>query len=124
MTLLRLTVALFILAGSPAVTTADEATATFAAPLDRVWAVTGSVLKSLGWEIEKSDRTIGWITTESQRVEGEDSGVYAKGTRHRLPITMKETGGRTAVAVDKDEPLATTDRSVERELLTALGLAL
>jgi hypothetical protein len=130
------TVAMVMLVAAPA-SAAEEVTATFAAPVARVWTVTQSVLKSLGWEVEKSDQAVGWITTESRRLEGEDYGVYAKGTRHRLRITMKETGGNTTVAVertlfkrerilwmDKDEPLAATDRSVERDFLAALGRAL
>ena len=96
------------------------------------------MLKQLGWDIEKSDRTIGWITTDSRRVEGEDYGVYAKGTRHRLVVRLKAAGtNRTTVEVernvfkrerilwiDKDEPLIVTDQTVEKAVLAAIGKAL
>jgi hypothetical protein len=129
-------VVLIVSARSPAA--ADEVTGTFAAPVDRMWTVTQSLLRSLGWDIDKSDQTIGWITTESRRLDGEDSGVDAKGLRHRLRIKLKDAGaGRTRVGVerelfkrerilwmDKDEALTTTDRSVERDFLAELGRAL
>jgi hypothetical protein len=96
------------------------------------------VLKQLGWDIEKSDQSNGWINTESRSVNGEDYGVYAKGTRHRLVIRFKAAGtNRTTVTVeralfnrerilwiDKDEPLTTTDQSVEKSVLAAIGKAL
>ena len=111
---------------------------TFSAPVDRVWATTLSVLKVLGWDIDKEDRAIGFITTDSRRVEGEDYGVYAKGTRHRLRLQVKAVdNARTSVTierelfkrerilfVDKDEPLTTTDQNVEKSLLDAIGKAL
>jgi len=96
------------------------------------------VLKQLGWDIEKSDEAGGWINTESRSVDGEDYGVYAKGTRHRLTIRLKAAGAnRTTVTVeralfkrerilwiDKDEPLITTDQTIEKAVLTAIGKAL
>jgi uncharacterized lipoprotein len=111
---------------------------TFPAPVDRVWATTLSVLKVLGWDIDKEDRSIGFITTDSRRVEGEDYGVYAKGTRHRLRLQIKAIdNARTGVSierelfkrerilfVDKDEPLTATDQNVEKSLLDAIGKAL
>jgi uncharacterized lipoprotein len=111
---------------------------TFPAPVDRVWATTLSVLKVLGWDIDKEDRSIGFITTDSRRVEGEDYGVYAKGTRHRLRLQIKAIdNARTGVSierelfkrerilfVDKDEPLTATDQNVEKALLDAIGKAL
>ena len=135
---LSVVVALGVLAAAAPAASAEEVTGTFAAPLDRIWSVTESVLRQLGWEIDKADRAIGWITTESRRVEGEDYGVYAKGTRQRLRIVIKDAGaGKTAVTVerslfkrerilwiDKDEPISTSDRSVERDVLAAIGRAL
>jgi hypothetical protein len=118
---------------------ADEAVSqTFAAPVDRVWAVTEAVLKQFGWKIAKADRSIGWIETESRVVEGEDYGVYAKGLRHRLRINVRSAGeGRTTVSVertlfrrerilwvDKDEPVSNTDRAFETKLLTDIGKSL
>jgi len=111
---------------------------TFAAPPEKVWSVVQSVLKQQGWEVEKSDQSNGWINTESRSVNGEDYGVYAKGARHRLVIRLKAAGAnRTTVSVeralfnrerilwiDKDEVLTTTDQSVEKNVLTAIGAAL
>ena len=118
---------------------AEPASETFGVPLDRAWSVTEAVLKQLGWDVEKADRSIGWITTESRNVEGEDYGVYAKGTRHRLVIRLKAAGtNRTTLSVersvfkrerilwmDKDEPIATTtDQAVEKSLLAAIRKSL
>src|SRR5437879_7424757 len=105
---------------------AEPVSETYGVPLDKAWSVTQAVLKQLGWDIDKADRSIGWITTDSRRVEGqgEDWGVYAKGARHRLTITMKAEGDkRTNVAVeravfkrerilwmDKDEPVTAPDQ--------------
>ena len=111
---------------------------TFAAPPDKMWTVATSVLKQMGWDIEKSDQAGGWINTESRSVDGEDYGVYAKGTRHRLTVRFKPVGAnQTAVSVeralfnrerilwiDKDEQLNTTDQTVEKAVLTAIGKAL
>jgi hypothetical protein len=110
---------------------AEPVSLTLDAVEDRVWAVTESVLKVQGWEIEKSERAIGWITTRSRMVEGEDYGVYAKGTRHLLRLHVKAAGpGKTTVSVerslfnrerilwmDKDEPLVAKDQDVEKRLL-------
>jgi hypothetical protein len=119
---------------------AEPVTQTFAAPPDRVWSVTEHVLKQLGWDVEKADRTIGWITTESRWVEGdsEEWGVYAKGLRHRLNISVKALGERrTTVSVertlfkrerilwmDKDEPLTVSGHAVEQALLAAIERSL
>jgi hypothetical protein len=111
---------------------------TFAAPVDRVWVVTEAVLRHLGWKIDEADRTIGWITTDSRRLEGEDYGVYAKGTRHRLRVMMRAAGEKSTTVsversvfkrerilfVDNDSPLTVTDRDVEHALLAAIGKAL
>ena len=110
----------------------------FNAPVDRVWTTTEAVLKHMGWDVDKSDKAIGFITTESRRVEGENYGVYEKGTRHRLQLHVKGTGtNRSTVSiertvfkrerilfVDKDEPLTATDQNVEKALLDAIGKAL
>ncbi|HXG04712.1 MAG TPA: hypothetical protein VNO23_15020 [Candidatus Binatia bacterium] len=133
--LIPLALALLLL-GAPAA--AEPVSRTFAAPADRVWAVAEAVLRHLGWDIDKVDRTIGFITTESRRLEGEDYGVYAKGTRHRLRLHIKAAGDqRTAVSIertvfrrerilwmDRDEPVTATDQKVEQAVLDAIGKAL
>jgi hypothetical protein len=131
------TVAVLFLLATPAIA-GEPVSQTFAASPEKAWSVTQSVLKQLGWDIEKSDQSNGWINTESRSVDGEDYGVYAKGTRHRLVIRFKaaETN-RTTVTVeralfnrerilwiDKDEVLTTTDQSVEKSVLAAIGRAL
>ncbi|MEK7709953.1 MAG: hypothetical protein AAB324_04320, partial [candidate division NC10 bacterium] len=56
-------VLLLVLLGAFAATlsgqTGEPVTRTFNASLDRVWTVTESVLKSLGWEIDERDRAVG-----------------------------------------------------------------
>jgi hypothetical protein len=111
---------------------------TFAAPLDRMWSTTEAVLKHLGWDIDKADRAIGFITTESRRIDGENYGVYEKGLRHRLRLHLKAAGeGKTVVSiertvfkrerilfVDKDEPVNDPSQAVEKAVLDAIGKAL
>ncbi|MGH7310155.1 MAG: hypothetical protein ACREK6_15825 [Candidatus Rokuibacteriota bacterium] len=117
---------------------ADPVVRTFNAPMDRVWTVTESTLKHLGWDIDKADREVGFITTDSKRLEGEDYGVYAKGTRHRLRLQVKADGAnKTSVTVerivfkrerimwiDKDEPLTIGDQSEEKKTLDTIAKAL
>jgi uncharacterized lipoprotein len=138
-TIASLLVLAFLVTALPAAAV-EPVSHTFSAPIDRVWTTTEHLLKQLGWDIDKADRSIGWMTTESRRVEGqgEDWGVYAKGTRHRLTITMKPAGDkRTSVAVertvfkrerilwvDKDEPVAASDQKVEKDLIDAIERAL
>ncbi|MDP2627683.1 MAG: hypothetical protein Q8Q58_12355 [Candidatus Rokubacteria bacterium] len=121
---------------SPA--SADDRTRTFSAPADRVWTVARSTLESLGWKIDKEDRDVGWVVTKSRGVDHDDYGVYAKGTRHRLRVMVKgREGGKTEVTVerrlwkeerilwmDKEEELNTTDRTVEKQVLDAIGKGL
>jgi hypothetical protein len=129
-------VALAMLAGPPV--QAAEVTQSFAAPIDRVWEVTRAVLRQQDWEIDKEDRTIGWISTKPRRVEGEEYGVYMKGTVHKLVLHVKAVStARTTVGVErnvfkrerimwieKDEPVAVTDRQVEKALLAAIEKSL
>ncbi|HET7343349.1 MAG TPA: hypothetical protein VFL90_17915 [Methylomirabilota bacterium] len=111
---------------------------TYNAAVDRVWDKTEGVLKVLGWDIDKADRSVGIITTDSRRVEGENYGVYEKGLRHRLQINVRASGSnRTTVSiertvfkrerilfVDKDEPVNDSSTQVEKALLDAIGKAL
>ena len=111
---------------------------TFAAPVDRVWTTTEAVLKHLGWDIDKADKSIGFITTESRRVDGDNYGVYEKALRHRLQLHLKAAGdGKTLVSiertvfkrerilfVDKDEPISDPSQAVEKAVLDAIGTAL
>ena len=117
---------------------ADAATRVFDAPLERAWAVTESVLKSLGWEIDKHDRAVGWILTNSRGVDFKDFGVYGDGTRHKLRLTLKAVGeGKTVVSVERElykeerilwmrekKPLKAPDQSVETATLNAIEKSL
>ena len=126
-----------LLAGAGAAI-ADDASRTFTAPPDRVFTVTRSVLESLGWDIDKEDRDVGWIVTDSRRLDGDNFGVYAKGVEHRLRVSVRRLdGGRSSVSVerrvykeerilfvDKEEDIKTDDRSVEKRILDEIGRSL
>jgi hypothetical protein len=128
---------LLLLTGS-ALSQDDDRTRVFDAPLDRVWTVARSTLRGLGWDIDKEDRAVGWIRTDSRRVEGDDFGVYAKGVKHRLRLLFKSLpDGKTAITVehpvwkeerilwmDKTEEVPTTDHRVEKEILDAIAATL
>jgi hypothetical protein len=117
---------------------ADVPNRTFDAPLDRVWTVTESILKSLGWEIDSYDRAVGWIVTDSRGVEYKDYAVYGKGLRHKLRISLKAAGeSRTTVTVERElyteervlwmaerKPVPATDQTVETGILDAIGRSL
>jgi len=135
------TLALLILAGlmpTAADAQADERVRVFNAPLDRVWTVTRSTLRGLGWDIDKEDREGGWIRTDSRRIEGDDFGVYAKGTRQRLRVVMKALDPtRTQVTVerrvwrqerilwmDKEEDIQVPDQLAEKKVLDDIAAAL
>jgi hypothetical protein len=127
-----------VLAPTPADAQADERVRVFDAPKDRVWTVTRSTLKSLGWDIDKEDREGGWIRTDSRRLEGEDYGVYAKGTRQRLRVVIKALDpARTQVTVDrrvwmqerilwmdKEEDIQAPDQLAEKKVLDDIAAAL
>ena len=117
---------------------ADERVRVFNAPLDRVWTVTRSTLRGLGWDIDKEDREGGWIRTDSRRIEGDDFGVYAKGTRQRLRVVMKALDPtRTQVTVerrvwkqerilwmDKEEDIQVPDQLAEKKVLDDIAAAI
>jgi hypothetical protein len=113
---------------------ADVASRTLDAPLDRVWTVTESVLKSLGWDIDTYDRAVGWILTEPRAVDSREFALYGKGLRHKLRISLKTVGsGRTLMSVERDlyeekrtlwmierKPVTATDQAVESGILDAV----
>ena len=134
-----LSILLVMLALWAPATAAEPVAQTFNAPMERVWTTTEAVLKQLGWDIDRKDRSIGMMTTDSRRLEGEDYGVYAKGLRHRLTLHVKATSeNRTTVTVerdtfrrerilwiDKDEPAnAGSGTDVQRAILAAIAKAL
>ena len=131
-----LSLALMIAVGAAAA--AEPVTRTYNAPVERVWSTSEAVLKHLGWDVDKADRSIGFITTDSRRVDGENYGVYEKSLRHRLRLHVKALGeDRTTVSVertlfkrerilfvDNDEPVTAPDQNVETALLDAIGKGL
>jgi hypothetical protein len=115
--------------GGPRLARAQDTSRTFNAPADRVFTVTRSVLKSLGWDIDKEDRDVGWFRTDSRRLDGDNFGVYAKGVKHRLRLVINREGtSRTTVTVErrvyKEERIKTDDRSVEKRILDEIGRSL
>src|SRR5262249_16925014 len=131
-------VCVMLLLACPARAQDDDRTRVFDAPLDRVWTVARSTLRGLGWDIDQEDRAVGWIRTDSRRMEGEDYGVYAKGVKHRLRLLFKSLAdGKTMVTIehpgwkeerilwmDKKEDVPTTDTRVEKEIFDAIGATL
>jgi len=130
-------VILALLLAAPA-TAAGPVEFTFNAPVDTVWDKTMAVLKVLGWDIDRSDRGIGIIVTESRRLDGDNFGVYEKALRHRLQLNVrKASDARTIVAiersvfkrerilfVDKDEPIDDPRTEVQKSILDAIGKSL
>jgi hypothetical protein len=117
---------------------ASSVSRTFSASIERVWTVTESVLQSLGWDVDKRDREVGWLLTDSRGVEFKDFAVYGEGTRHKLRVTLRRAdGGATTVSVERQvwreerilwmterKPLKATDTAVETALLDAIGRSL
>jgi hypothetical protein len=111
---------------------------TFDAPIDRVWTVTGTVLKTLGWEIDRSDRAVGWLLTDSRKVDFKEYAVYGKGLRHKLRISLKRlSDSRTLVSVERElyteervlwmierTPVTASEQTVETGILDAIGQGL
>jgi hypothetical protein len=136
--MLALALALTLAGALPPVSGADAPSRTFDAPIDRVWMVTASVLKSLGWDIDRSDRVVGWFLTDSRSVDFKDYAVYGKGTRHKLRIVLRPAGeGRTTVSVERElyteerilwmterKPVPPTDQAVEVAVLEAIQQSL
>ena len=117
---------------------ANVPTRTFNAHVDRVWTVTESVLKSLGWEIDTFDRAVGWILTDSRGLDFKEYAVYGKGLRHKLRLSLKVVGEhRTIVTVERElyteerilwmaerKPVPATEQTVETGILDAIGRGL
>lgn len=111
---------------------------TFDAPIDRVWTVTERALKTLGWEIDRSDRAVGWLLTDSRKVDFKEYAVYGKGLRHKLRVSLKRlSDSRTLVSVERElyteervlwmverTPVPATEQTVETGVLDAIGQGL
>jgi hypothetical protein len=72
-------------------------------PVERAWAVTQSVLRSLGWDIERTERADGLIRTEPRNLAFKNVGVYAAGTRHSLDLVVRAVSEtHTSIAVKRE----------------------
>lgn len=124
---------------SPAVAAASRRS--FNVPFERVWTVSESTLRSLGWDIDRRDRAGGYIITDSRSLEKDNLGVYERSLRVRLRVRIEATdSGRTVVSVErrvfrrervmwvnKDAPVdldPRVTREAEQEILAAIGRSL
>lgn len=126
------------LAAQASAQTAEPVARTLNASFEKVWAISESVLKSLGWDIDERDKAVGWIVTDSRGVDFKDFGVYGEGIRHKLRLRFKAVGeNRTSVSVEREvyreerilwmrerKPVQTQDRSVEVGVLNAIEKAI
>jgi hypothetical protein len=72
-------------------------------PVERAWTVSQSVLRSLGWDIERTDRAEGIIRTGPRNVEFKNVGVYATGTRHALDLSVRAVSEtHTSISVKRE----------------------
>jgi hypothetical protein len=129
---------LLALAAAPTAGQSASPSRTFDAPMDQTWTTTESILRQLGWEVDKADRAVGWIVTDSRGVEFQDFAVYGKGTRHKLRLTLKAVSPtRTSVTVEREvyteerilwmtdrKPVKAADTTVETGVLDAIGKVL
>ncbi len=106
----------------------------FPVPVARSWMVAQSVLRSLGWDIDRADEATGVIRTEPRNVTFKDFVVYAEGTRHTLDIVVRAvSGSETSISVKREvfeeqrifwtkerKVLATPESSVEQTVLDAI----
>jgi hypothetical protein len=72
-------------------------------PVERAWTVTQSVLRSLGWNIERTDRAEGLIRTGLRNVDFKNVGVYAAGTRDSLDLVVRAVSEtHTSISVKRE----------------------
>ena len=96
--------------------------------------VAQSVLRSLGWDIDRADQATGVIRTEPRNVTFKDFVVYAEGTRHTLDVVVRPvSGSETSISVKREvfeeqrifwtkerKVLPTPESSVEQAVLDAI----
>jgi hypothetical protein len=96
--------------------------------------VTQSVLRSLGWDIDRADQMTGVIRTEPRNVTFKDFGLFAKGTRHALDVVVRSVSdSETSISVRREvfqeqrifwtkerKVLATPESAVEQTILDAI----
>ena len=103
-------------------------------PAERTFTVAQSVLKSLGWDIDRVDQITGVIRTEPRNMTFKDFGVYAEGMRHSLDVVVRAVStGQTSISVRRAvfeerrilwskerKVLPTPETAVEQTLLDAI----
>jgi hypothetical protein len=106
----------------------------FPVTVERTWMVAQSVLRSLGWDIDRADQATGVIRTEPRNVTFKDFVVYAEGTRHTLDVVVRAvSGSETSISVKREvfeeqrifwtkerKVVATPESSVEQTVLDAI----
>lgn len=106
----------------------------FSVPAERTWTVTQSVLRSLGWDIDRADQMTGIIRTEPRNVTFRDFVLFAKGTRHALDVVVRSVSdSETSISVRREvfqeqrifwtkerQVLATPESAVEQTILDAI----
>jgi hypothetical protein len=103
-------------------------------PVERTWTVTQSVLRSLGWDIDRVDEAAGVIRTEPRNVTFKDFGIYAGGMRHTLDVVVRAvSGSQTSISVRREvfqerrifwskerKVVPTSETAVEKTVLDAI----
>lgn len=106
----------------------------FPVSAERTWTIAQSVLRSLGWDIDRADQMTGIIRTEPRNVTFKDFVLYAKGTRHALDVVVRAVSdSETSISVRREvfqeqrifwtkdrKVLATPESSVEQTILDAI----
>ena len=106
----------------------------FPVTVGRTWMVAQSVLRSLGWDIDRADQATGVIRTEPRNVTFKDFVVYAEGTRHTLDVVVRPvSGSETSISVKREvfeeqrifwtkerKVLTTPESSVEQAVMDAI----
>jgi hypothetical protein len=138
----RLGGAALLLAVAVVAEAGDAVATTLAAPVERVWTAVERGLAAEGWSIERADRPLGLVVTESRRLQGDAGGLHVRARRVRLRIEVAPADeARATVSVrreilDRERVLwierdrvpiaaeALDAETLERRVLAAIGRAL
>jgi len=75
----------------------------YSASVERTFRVAQSVLRSLGWDIDKADQASGVIRTEPRNVTYKDFVFYAEGTRQTLNVVVRAVSdSETSISVRRE----------------------
>jgi hypothetical protein len=106
----------------------------YSATVERTFTIAQSVLRSLGWDIDKADQASGLIRTEPRNVTYKNFVFYAEGTRHTLNVVVRAVSDHeTSISVRREvfqeervlwtkerKILATPESSLEQGVLDAI----